>query len=53
MNAIVYNVALLLGLVLVGVGVGLRFGVPDAFMTLGALILGLTAFGAFISTRGR
>lgn len=52
MNALVYNVALALGLATVGVGVALRFGIPDALITVGALVVGLTLFGAFIA-RGR
>lgn len=52
MNANVYNVALALGLAAVGAGVGMRYGVPAALITVGALVIGLTVFGAFIA-RGR
>lgn len=52
MNALVYNVALTLGLALVGVGSWLRFGAPVALLIVGALVLGLTLFGAFIARRG-
>jgi len=52
MNALVYNVALALGLVLCGLGVGLRYGIPDALITVGALMVGLTVFGALLARRG-
>lgn len=52
MNALAYNVALTLGLVCIGAGSYLRYGVPAALMTLGGLMIGLTLFGAFIARRG-
>lgn len=50
MNAIIYNVAVVVGLVLVGVGIGLR-SVPDALTVVGALVLILTTYGAHLATR--
>lgn len=52
MNALAYNVALVLGIALVGAGAGLRYGIPVALIAVGALVLGLTLFGAFIARRG-
>lgn len=52
MNAIAYNVALVLGIVSITAGVALRYGTPDALITVGALMIGLTVVGAYI-VRGR
>jgi hypothetical protein len=51
MNALVFNIALLVGVVLIGVGVGLDAGVPRALATVGALVIGLTYGTAYIATR--
>lgn len=51
MNALVYNASIALGIALIGGGVAL-VSVPGALVAVGALILALTVFGAFIS-RGR
>jgi len=51
MNALIYNVAVVVGLLLVGVGVGLNCGIADALTVVGALVLTLTAFGAHLMTR--
>lgn len=51
MNALVYNLALLLGLALVGVGAAL-WSVPAALVVVGLLIVALTVYGAHLATRG-
>jgi hypothetical protein len=51
MNPHVYNASVVVGLALVGVGIGLRNGLPDALAVVGALVLLITAFGAHLATR--
>ena len=50
MNALVYNVALLVGVGLIGFGVA-QWSIPHACVTVGALVIALTLFGALITTR--
>jgi hypothetical protein len=50
MNAHIYNAAVVVGLAMVGVGIGLR-SVPDALTVVGALVLILTMYGARVATR--
>lgn len=52
MNAIIYNVVLLLGVTLVGVGVGMSCGLASALAVVGLLLIVLTLVGAIIATRG-
>lgn len=52
MNALVYNVALLLGVILAGVGVGLAHGLASALTVVGLLLILLTMFGASLARRG-
>jgi hypothetical protein len=52
MNALIYNVALVVGLVLVGVGIGLQCGVASALVVVGLLVLILSMFTAHIASRG-
>jgi hypothetical protein len=51
MNMITYNVSLLAGLVMIGAGVAL-VSVPAALVTVGALVIGLTLTGAYMSRKG-
>lgn len=51
MNATIYNLSLLAGLGLVGAGVGM-VNVPAALATVGALVIGLTVFGAHLGRKG-
>lgn len=51
MNALIYNVAVVVGLVMVGVGVGMQAGVAAALTVVGALVLTLTTYGAHLMTR--
>jgi len=44
MKLIIFNVALLVGLVLVGIGVGVEFGVGFGLLAAGALIVCLTVY---------
>jgi hypothetical protein len=50
MNSTVYNISVLVGIALVGGGVALVC-VPAALVTVGALVIGLTVFGARMSSR--
>nr|WP_198047975.1 hypothetical protein [Cupriavidus taiwanensis] len=50
MTAITYNLALAIGLALVGAGVAL-VSVPAALTTVGALVIALTLFGAAMARR--
>jgi len=50
MKTLVYNMSLLVGLGLIGAGLAL-VSVPAALVTVGALILGLTVFGAYIARK--
>lgn len=52
MNALIYNVALVVGLVLVGAGVGLQCGLAAALVVVGALVLICSMFTAHIASRG-
>ena len=51
MNPIVYNVCLLLGLAMFGVGAYLVWGLGPALVGVGSLVIWLTLLGAFIATR--
>lgn len=53
MSAIVWNLALLVGIGMIGVGVGLSDGIPRALMVVGALVLAFNVVSAFMATRGR
>ncbi|WP_164982169.1 hypothetical protein [Burkholderia pseudomallei] len=53
MNALVWNLTLIAGVTLIGVGVGLSDGVPRALIVVGALVLVLNVVTAFVATRGR
>lgn len=50
MNPTVYNISILVGLGLIGSGVAL-VSVPAALVTVGALVIGLTVFGARLASR--
>lgn len=50
MNKIIYDLSLLVGVLLVGGGVAM-FSVGAALITVGALIIGLTVFGARLTSR--
>jgi hypothetical protein len=50
MSPIVYNLALLAGVVLIGAGVGLQ-SIPHALVVVGALVIALTLFGAMVASR--
>ena len=50
MTPAIYNISMGVGASLIGIGVGL-VTVPAALVTLGALVIGLTVFGALISGR--
>lgn len=44
--ALVYNLCLLIGLLVIGAGVWLHYGVSVALMVVGALVVVLTLYGA-------
>ncbi|WP_188130677.1 hypothetical protein [Paraburkholderia panacisoli] len=48
MTPLTYNLALLVGIILIGAGVGLT-SIPHALVVVGALIVFLTLFGAFMA----
>lgn len=52
MNALIYNVSLVVGLVMLGVGVGLHDGLAAALVVGGVGVLVLSMFTAHIATRG-
>ena len=52
MNKHVYNLSILAGVSLVGIGIGLH-DLGAGLATAGALVIALTLFGAFLSTRSR
>lgn len=51
MSALAWNLALVVGVIMIGVGVGLSNGVPRALVVVGALILVLNVVTAFVATR--
>lgn len=53
MNRWVYNICMLLGLMMLGVGVGVQFGIGFGLAVAGAVLIGLTFAGALIASRGR
>lgn len=53
MSPLAWNVALLVGLGMVGAGTEMAFGLPRALIVVGALILVLNVVTAFVATRGR
>ena len=52
MNAIIYNVSLVVGLVLLGVGVGLHSGLAASLIVVGVSVLVCSMFTAHIASRG-
>lgn len=50
MNPTVYNISMLTGLGLIGGGVAM-VSVPAALVSVGALMIGLTVFGARMASR--
>lgn len=51
MNQLTYNAGLLAGTAALGVGAGLQWGVGFGLMVVGALVVGLTLFGAWMAGR--
>lgn len=51
MTQMIYNGSLLAGTVMIGAGVAL-VSVPAALVTVGALVIGLTFVGAYLSRKG-
>jgi hypothetical protein len=49
MNRMMYDLSMLAGVVAAGVGVGLRQGVPDALIVVGALIICLTLVATLVA----
>lgn len=49
MKRIVFNVATPLGVLLVGCGIGLEFGIGNGLTAAGVLVLGLTLYFARIA----
>lgn len=52
MNAKTYNLSMLTGVMFIGAGVAM-VSVPAALVTVGALVIGLTMLGAYLSGRKR
>jgi hypothetical protein len=50
MSQLTYNISLLAGTALIGIGVGM-VSVPAALVTVGGLVISLTLFGAFLSRK--
>jgi hypothetical protein len=50
MNNVTYNLSLLIGTLMIGGGIAM-VSIPAALVTVGAMIIGLTVFGAYISGR--
>lgn len=53
MSPLAWNVALLVGLGMIGAGTEMAYGVPHALIAVGALILVLNVVTALVATRGR
>lgn len=53
MSPIAWNLALLVGIVMIGVGVGLSDGIPRALVVVGALVLAFNVVSAFVAARNR
>lgn len=53
MSPIAWNLALLVGVGMIGVGVGLSDGIPRALIVVGALVLVFNVVSAFLATRKR
>lgn len=49
MNPLVFNISIGAGVTLIGVGLGLQFGLATALFTVGILVLGLTVFVARVA----
>ncbi|CAK0596680.1 Uncharacterised protein [Burkholderia pseudomallei] len=53
MSPIAWNLALLVGVGMIGVGVGLSDGIPRALIVVGALVLVFNVVSAFMAARNR
>ena len=53
MSPIVWNLALMVGVGMIGAGIDMAYGVPHALIAVGALVLVLNVVTAFVATRGR
>lgn len=51
MNRWVYNISVLLGVAMTGVGVGLMAGIGAGLAVSGVLVVALTVFGASIAAK--
>jgi hypothetical protein len=51
LSKFIYDLSLLAGVLLVGIGVGLLYGIPVALVTVGTLVIALTLIGAWLSKR--
>lgn len=52
MNARIYDLSMLAGLGLLVAGVHMLGGTPWALITAGLGVIGITAFGAYLGSRG-
>jgi hypothetical protein len=53
MSPTAWNLALLVGVGMIGAGIDMAYGVPHALVVVGALILVLNVVTAFMAIRGR
>ncbi|AFR18477.1 hypothetical protein ISF62_18265 [Burkholderia pseudomallei] len=51
MSALAWNLALLVGIAMIGIGVGMSDGIPRALVVVGALVLAFNVVSAFVATR--
>jgi hypothetical protein len=50
MTFLAYNLSLVVGVTLIGVGVACQWGLPIAGIAVGALVIGLTVLGAVLGS---
>jgi hypothetical protein len=53
MSPLAWNIALLVGVCMIGGGTEMAYGLPRALIVVGALVLVLNVVTALVATRGR
>jgi hypothetical protein len=52
MNPLIYNVAILIGVIAASTGASMQFGQGVGLMVFGSLLIALTVVGAYFSAKG-
>lgn len=51
MNVLTYNISMLTGLICIGIGAGIGWGISMALLTVGSLVIALTLVGVMLDRK--